>query len=167
MPECIIYEFSRFNTRIPGIAFFSLLNVIYLATAIIIAISVILDNRSPTQTLSWVVVLFVLPILGLILYFIAGKNYRKEKIFSRKEHKDFERIRNLSDNQIIDLQDKSFIENEKVRSKLPIIKLLLRNSKALLTKNNRVEILNDGEQTFDAITAALKKAKNIYILNFI
>jgi cardiolipin synthase A/B len=145
---------------------FLILNVIYLATAIIIAISVILDNRSPTQTLSWVVVLFVLPILGLILYFIVGKNYRKEKIFSRKEHKDFERIRNLSDNQIIDLQDKSFIENEKVRSKLPIIKLLLRNSKALLTKNNRVEILNDGRQTFDAITAALKKAKKHIHLEF-
>jgi cardiolipin synthase A/B len=70
---------------------FLILNAIYLATAIIVAISVILDNRDPTKTISWVVVLFVLPILGLILYFVVGKNYRKEKIFLRKENKDFER----------------------------------------------------------------------------
>jgi cardiolipin synthase A/B len=145
---------------------FLILNVIYLATAIIIAISVVLDNRNPTKTISWVVVLFVLPILGLILYFVVGKNYRKEKIFSRKGHKDYERIRTLSDNQIIDLQDNSFIENLKVKSKLPIINLLLRNSKALLTKNNRVEILNDGNQTFNSIFAAIRKAKKHIHLEF-
>jgi cardiolipin synthase A/B len=145
---------------------FLILNGIYLATAIIVAISVVLDNRNPTKTISWVVVLFVLPILGLILYFVVGKNYRKEKIFSRKGHKDYERIRALSDNQIIDLQDKSFIENGKVRSKLPIINLLLRNSKALLTKNNRVEILNNGDQTFNAIFAAIRKARKHIHLEF-
>jgi cardiolipin synthase A/B len=104
--------------------------------------------------------------LGLILYFVVGKNYRKEKIFSRKGHKDYERIRALSDNQIIDLRDKSFIENGKVRSKLPIINLLLRNSKALLTKNNRVEILNNGSQTFNAIFAAIRKARKHIHLEF-
>ena len=140
--------------------FFFVLNVIYLTTAIIVAISVILDNRNPTKTIAWVVVLFVLPILGLILYFLVGKNYRKEKIFSRKGLKDFERIRNLSDNQIIELQDKDFIENEKIRTKLPIINLLLRNSKALLTTRNRVNILNNGTETFSSIISELKKAKN-------
>ena len=146
---------------------FLILNAIYLTTAIIVAISVILDNRDPAKTIAWVVVLFVLPILGLILYFVVGKNYRKEKIFSRKEHKDFERIQNLSDNQIIDLQkDKKFFENGKVRSKLPIINLLLRNSKALLTKNNRVSILNNGNQTFDSIITELKNAQKHIHLEF-
>jgi cardiolipin synthase A/B len=145
---------------------FLILNIIYLTTAIIVAISVILDNRDPTKTISWVVVLFVLPILGLILYFAVGKNYRKEKIFLRKENKDFERIRTLSDNQIIDLQDRKFIDNGKIRSKLPIINLLLRNSKALLTKYNRVEILNNGKQTFDSIISELNKAKKHIHLEF-
>ncbi len=140
--------------------FFFVLNVIYLTTAILVAISVILDNRNPTKTISWVVVLFVLPVLGLIFYFLVGKNYRKEKIFSRKGLKDFERIRNLSDNQIIELQEKDYIENEKVREKLPIINLLLRNSKALLTTLNRVKILNNGDQAFTSIISELKQAKD-------
>lgn len=138
---------------------FFILNVIYLTTAIIVAISVVLDNRNPTKTIAWVVVLFVLPFVGLIFYFMLGKNYRKEKIFSRKGLKDFERIRNLSDNQIIELEEKGFIDNDKIRSKLPIINLLLRNSKALLTKRNSVHILNNGDQTFNSIITELIKAK--------
>lgn len=140
--------------------FFFVLNVIYLTTAIIVAISVILENRNPTKTISWVVVLFVLPLVGLIFYFMVGKNYRKEKIFSRKGLKDFERIRLLSENQIIELQDKNFIENEKIRSKLPIINLLLRNSKALLTTRNHIEILNNGKETFDSVKTEINKARN-------
>jgi len=140
--------------------FFFVLNVIYLTTAIIVAISVVLENRNPTKTISWVVVLFVLPLVGLIFYFMVGKNYRKEKIFSRKGLKDFERIRLLSENQIIELQDKNFIENEKIRSKLPIINLLLRNSKALLTTRNHIEILNNGKETFDSIKREINKARN-------
>ena len=145
---------------------FLILNIIYLTTAIIVAIYIILDNRNPAKTISWVVVLFVLPILGLIIYFIVGKNYRKEKIFTRKGHKDFERIHTLSENQIIDLRDKSPIENEKVKPKLPIINLLLRNSKALLTKRNRVEILNNGSETFGSIISELQKARKHIHLEF-
>ncbi len=140
--------------------FFFILNVIYLTTAVIVAVLVVLDNRNPTKTIAWVVVLFVLPILGLILYFLVGKNYRKEKIFSRKGLEDFERIRKLSDDQIIELQDDDYIENERVRSKLPIINLLLRNSKALLTRKNRVKILNNGKKTFSSIISDLEKARN-------
>jgi cardiolipin synthase A/B len=140
--------------------FFLILNIIYLATAIIVAFSVILDNRNPTKTISWVVVLFVLPIGGLILYFLVGRNYRKEKIFSRKGLEDFERIRDFSDRQIIELQDKANLENDKVIKKLPIINLLLRNSKALLTTRNKVEILNNGKKTFESIKSELCKAKH-------
>jgi cardiolipin synthase A/B len=146
--------------------FFLVLNIIYLATAIIVAFSVILDNRNPTKTISWVVVLFVLPIGGLILYFLVGRNYRKEKIFSRKGLEDFERIRDFSDKQIIELQDKASLDNDKVISKLPIINLLLRNSKALLTTRNKVEILNNGKKTFESIKSELHKAKHHIHLEF-
>jgi cardiolipin synthase A/B len=146
--------------------FFFVLNVIYLGTAILVAISVVLDNRNPTKTISWIVVLFVLPIIGLILYLLVGKNYRKEKIFSRKGLEDFERIRDFSENQIIELQDKANLENEKILSKLPVINLLLRNSKALLTTRNRVEILNNGKKTFGSIITELNKAKDHIHLEF-
>ena len=139
---------------------FFILYIIYFATAILVALYVILDNRNPTKTIAWVIVLFVLPIIGLVFYFMVGKNYRKEKIFSRKGLKDFERIQNMSENQLIELEDSRYITNEKIRTKLPIINLLLRNSKALLTSRNRAQILNNGTETFNSIIAELNKARD-------
>jgi cardiolipin synthase A/B len=136
------------------------LNIIYFTTAIFISLSVILDNRNPSKTISWIIVLFVLPFIGLLLYLFFGQNYRKEKIYSRKGMEDFHRIRNFSDNQLIELFSKDFLSNEKIRSKLPIITLLMNNSKALLTEKNRVSILNNGRRTFQSIFTELRKAKN-------
>jgi cardiolipin synthase A/B len=136
------------------------LNIVYFITAVFISISVILDNRNPTKTISWVIILFVLPFIGLILYLIFGQNYRKEKIYSRKGLKDFERIRNLSDEQIIELSSKEFMNDEKISGKSHIIKLLLNNSKALLTERNRVTVLNNGRNTFRSIFSELRKAKD-------
>ena len=136
------------------------LNVVYFITAVFISISVILDNRNPTKTISWVIILFVLPFIGLILYLIFGQNYRKEKIYSKKGLKDFERIRSLSDEQIIELSSKEFMNDEKIKGKAHIIKLLLNNSKALLTERNRVTVLNNGRNTFRSIFSELRKAKD-------
>lgn len=136
------------------------LNVVYFITAVFISISVILDNRNPHRTISWVIILFVLPFIGLILYIFFGQNYRKEKIYSRKGLEDFERIRSLSDDQIIELGDKEFLSDEKIKDKIQIIKLLLKNSKALLTEKNRITVLNNGRHTFRSIFSELRKAKD-------
>ena len=136
------------------------LNVVYFITAVFISLSVILDNRNPAKTISWVIILFVLPFLGLVLYLFFGQNYRKEKIYSRKGLEDFERIRSLSEDQMIELSTKEFMVNDKIKSKLHIIKLLLNNSKALLTERNRVTVLNNGRNTFRSIFSELRKAKD-------
>ncbi len=135
------------------------LNVIYFITAFFISFSVILDNRNPAKTISWVIILFVLPFIGLILYLIFGQNYRKEKIYSRKGIEDFERIRSLSAVQDIELNNGKIIYNDRVKGKIRIIRLLLNNSKALLTHKNRLTILNNGRQTFNSIFSELRKAK--------
>ena len=45
---------------------------------------VLLDNRQPAKTLSWVLVLLALPVVGLILYYFFGQNIRKERLISKK-----------------------------------------------------------------------------------
>lgn len=47
----------------------------------------------------------------------------------------------------------------------PLMTLLLNNSKALLSRNNTVEILNNGEATFSSIFKAIAKAKNTFTSN--
>jgi cardiolipin synthase len=136
----------------------TILILLYTGTIIFTVIFVILENRDPVKTISWGLVIILIPVIGIIAYLLFGQNYRKEKIFSRKGLTDLERISIMSQNQIIDLPKKKFFEDENIRNKKNIITLLLRNSKALLTERNRIDILNNGRETFDSILYELDKA---------
>ncbi len=45
-----------------------------------VAIFIVLinDQRDPTKTLAWLLVLWVLPFFGLVLYYFAGRNWKKK-----------------------------------------------------------------------------------------
>ena len=67
-------EWSIFN-EIFTVAF----NLLYFLIIIGTIMIVVLDNRNPVKTMAWVLVLFFLPIVGLIFYFFFGRSTRKEK----------------------------------------------------------------------------------------
>jgi len=138
----------------------TILILLYTGTIIFTVIFVILENRDPVKTISWGLVIILVPVIGIIAYLIFGQSYRKQNIFSRKGLTDLERISIMSQNQIIDLPTKEFLKDEKIRSKRKIITLLLRNSKALLTERNRIDILNNGRETFDSILYELENARD-------
>jgi len=56
---------------------------IYIITVAFTVILIIQQKGDPLKTISWLLVIFLLPVIGIILYFFFGKNFRKEKIFSR------------------------------------------------------------------------------------
>ena len=130
---------------------------IYLLLIIYIVFSLLQENRDPEITLAWVLGLILMPFIGLVLYLNFGRNFRKVKIFSRKGLTDLARIEEITQNQIEDLSSISSNESDYL-AKSNIIKLLLNNSKAILTDKNEVEILQNGEATFSAILDELSKA---------
>lgn len=138
----------------------NLIAVIYILVVLFVVVLVIMENRHPYKTLSWVLVLVLLPVLGFVLYLFIGRNFRKQKMFSRKELKDLERIEKLSEEQLLDLPESKIFHHEKVKSVLNVITLLLNNSKALLTENNKVEVLNNGKETFSSILEAINNAQD-------
>ncbi len=132
--------------------------VLYIITLIFTVILIIQQKGDPLKTISWILVIFMLPIVGIVLYFIFGKNFRKEKIFSRKGLTDLEHIKVLSQNQFLNLSRENFFKNEKLQSKVNIMRLLLNSSKSLLTEHNKVTILQNGNQTFKSLIQAIEDA---------
>lgn len=43
-----------------------------------ILVVLVIDGRDPTRTLLWVLLLMALPVLGLVLYFFFGRNWKKK-----------------------------------------------------------------------------------------
>ncbi len=127
---------------------------------IIVIIYLILEHRDPNRTISWILVIILVPIVGLILFYFLGKNYKKKRLFSKKGIIDIRQTEKLIAWQSEHLLDDLDVTNSKVLSKIGVIKLLLNNNKALLTHNNKVQILNNGNETFPAIFEALKAANH-------
>jgi cardiolipin synthase len=72
----------------------------------------------------------------------------------------------LSNNQLVDIQAKKFINIPSITDNLGIITLLLNNSKALLTEHNQVEIFQTGRKTFRSILDNIDGAKKSIHLEF-
>ncbi len=143
-----------------------IISVLYIITILFTVLLIILENRDPVKTVSWAVVIMMVPVIGVIFYIVFGQNYRKQKIFSRKGLKDLVRIANISQKQIKDLQNLEILKNERIRSLTNIIILLLRNSKAILTEWNKVDILQNGQETFDSMLKAIDEAEDHIHMEF-
>jgi cardiolipin synthase len=144
----------------------TLILFIWIVASVFTTFVLILKNRDPVKTVSWILVVWLVPYIGLFFYFLFGQYFRKQKIFSRKGLKDLERIRRISQRQIKDLKNTEFLQDEKIKSKLNIITLLLNNSKAILTEWNDIKIYGNGRNTFDAMLEAIGKASDHIHIEF-
>lgn len=136
------------------------ITVLYFITVVFIAILIVLENRSPIRTISWVLVLVTLPVAGIIIYLFFGQEYRKKKMFSKKGLYYLEKLRKQTQDQLRRLPQNEHLFDEKILSKKHLMNLMLSNSNALLTDNNEVTILKNGNETFPAIFKAIEKARH-------
>ena len=68
-------------------------SISYLITILFTAFVIILEDNNAIKTISWIIVVILLPVLGMILYLNFGRNFRKEKLFSRKGLTDYLNIK--------------------------------------------------------------------------
>jgi cardiolipin synthase len=140
--------------------FFNLFDWIYLITLIGVIIVVLLDNRDPAKTISWILVLVFLPYIGLILYFFFGQRFRKQKIVSKKS------IQHLENNPacLYEETDPSQSPPECVH----LIELLRKNNAHLLFSGNEVRLLTNGKVKFEAFLDDIYHArKHIHLVYYI
>ncbi|MDR2927152.1 MAG: cardiolipin synthase [Cytophagaceae bacterium] len=136
--------------------------IIYFVSIIYVAVSTVMENRNPVKTISWVLVLVLLPIVGFICYMFFGQNLRKEKIIARKGLKNHDLFYSIAHEQVSHLSETDMLLNSKFEEKRRLVTLLLNNSNAVVSANNSVDVLQNGRCTFDAIIAAIEVAK-VYI----
>ena len=132
---------------------------VYAATIIAVIYRILLENRTPVRTLAWLLVLILVPVVGLIFYVYFGMNYRKVKMFSMKGLGDIKWLQYMSEDQKQRIQKDKKKKKGDMESVRRLMTLLLSNSKALVSRHNSVDILNNGEETFRAIFKSIEIAK--------
>ncbi len=144
----------------------SILIPAYFLTILVVVILIMLENRSPLKTITWILVLMLLPGIGIIFYIFFGQNLRKEKIIARKGLKNYELLVSMAHAQIRRMDDGSLIENARINNKRHIIQLLLNNSNSVVTIGNKIKVLNNGAETFEAILDVLQQAQSFIHLEY-
>jgi cardiolipin synthase len=129
---------ALFSIGITGVQ--SVIFILYLLTILFVCLMIVFENRAPVKTLSWVLVILLVPVLGIILYVFFGQNYRKQKIFSKKSVLDMEKLSTIAAFQEKTLSERMNLVTEKVREKEHLIKLMLNNNKSFLTEYNKIDI---------------------------
>jgi len=140
--------------------FWITLIIINYVIAISAVITILLKNINPTRTLSYIIVLVFFPFLGLIIYYLFGQEYRKNKIFNRKNILNNKLIKNLGQELEADYQlfkrENSDVFDDKIR----LVKLLRKSEKSPLTISNKAQIIKNGEAKFKLLLEDLKQAKD-------
>ena len=127
---------------------------------------IVLENRNPVKTMSWVLVLVLLPYAGLILYIFFGQNYRRQKIISKKSIKQIELINGYYDILKNKFNIKKIILPDAIEQHRKLISLLFRNNHTLFTDNNKIKILNNGSEKFPELLHDIQNAKNFIHLEY-
>ena len=124
---------------------FLLFSILYVIFLFYVIVSLLLENRNSSRTLLWILLLLLVPVIGLILYFVFGKSIPKRKVLQ-----------------------KTFLGNNSEYSENDVAKLLLNNSQSVLYSASKIDIYSNGKDTFEAMFEAIRSAKKyIYIEFFI
>lgn len=133
--------------------------------AVSAVITVLLKNINPSKTVAYIMVLVFFPFFGLIVYYLFGQEYRKSKIFNRKDIANEKIIKSAGD--YLRGEEKKFDQvNIDLDDKIKLIKLLKASEKSPLTLNNSVDILKNGEVKFKRLIDDLKQAKQYIHLEY-
>jgi cardiolipin synthase len=144
-------------------------SAIFTLSIILIAIVIVLENRNPTKTVTWLTVLYLLPIVGFIFYIFFGRNYRrKRRVKSKYNNNLLGDIDVIVEMQKQMLNHKETFNEERFYSKKRLINLLLKSNRAPFTFNNEAVILTNADQKFRAVFKAINEAKShIHVEYFI
>lgn len=140
--------------------------VVYYFLVIGIAVGVILDNRNPAKTFAYLLVLLFVPVIGLVVYYIFGQNLRKQKLFSRKGLLDNKYVREWQQQGRVAFKDAKTDAAGFLGEKIKVVNLLMQTEKSLVTTQNQVDILFDGQNIFPKLFEDIEKARHHVHIEF-
>ena len=125
---------------------------LYTLIVIIVMLKVLMDNREPSKTMAWMLVLWALPMVGIVLYFFFGQNTRKERLISQRS------LDQLTKRSMLEFAEQRNLHIPEEHRTL--MQLFKNQSMALPFKDNKVEVYTNGYEFFPSLLREIGKAKD-------
>jgi cardiolipin synthase len=130
-------------------------SIVLTLTCIFIAIVIFLENRHPSKTITWLIVLAIFPIVGFIFYIVFGRDYRKKKLFKMKALLDEEAFSQFEINRPLNNAEIGKMGGHQQA----LFRLAHKLGKSPISFSTQTDVLTNGEETFDRILEVLSNAE--------
>ncbi|NGZ76183.1 cardiolipin synthase [Saccharibacillus alkalitolerans] len=150
----LLFVFYYFGADLFGATAAAVMSIFSTLTVVSIAFVIFLDNRNPSSTLSWILVLGLLPVVGLIFYFLFGQNYFRRRKYDKKAEWD-RRIYQWSERDTLAGAESTANFTEEQQR---ILRLSRRLSLMPVSYSSPTAVLTNGGSTFSELLTALRGA---------
>lgn len=129
---------------------------------------IFLERKNPSTALAWIMILFLLPIAGIVLYFLFSQNIARKKIFRLTKSEEKALSASLQ-RQLGEIERGTFeFVNPEARTWKDLIHLNGLYGGAYYTQDNRISIMTGGKYKFRSLMRDIRAARtSINIMYFI
>ncbi|MFZ4285715.1 cardiolipin synthase [Variovorax sp. HJSM1_2] len=131
----------------------SLLSLLWSLQMLVLIVWVVLQQRAPVSTLSWILSLLLMPVFGFVVYYYFGPQ--------RLEKQRMRRLRGQASSQAMqDMARLRDVEQEAPQELLQLVTLGAATSGIPVSSADDVLLLSGGDRTYDAIFEAIRAARH-------
>lgn len=125
--------------------------ILYWIIVAVAIIHVLMDNRQPAKTMAWVLVIYFVPVAGIVFYLFFGVSHRRERMVSERS------LNQLTKRSMLEFVEQANLQLPKIHK--PVIDLFINQNFSLPFKKNKVDICTGGYQFFTRLLADIGQAR--------
>lgn len=131
-----------------------------------IATILVVEFRNPSKSVAWLMILFIFPIVGFVVYYFLAREYKQRRKMRRKDRKLLDEMRRGLELKARALTKDPSLAQCAVFQEQRMMGLLTNMPEAPITSCNRVRVLSDAATTYEAIFTAIEQAKQFVHLEY-
>lgn len=120
--------------------------------------TILLDNKNPAKSIAYILLLALVPVLGLVVYYFFGRDYRKQRLFNLKGAVDSPVIETFWSDHKVEFERRFERTEKMVGDLIAPARLIFNIHQGMLTENNAIKLLVNGESKFPEVLHSLEKA---------
>lgn len=126
-----------------------------------VIITILSENRNPSKSLAYILLMVFLPIVGLLLYYFVGKKpVFKKPLFDKKRLIDRQRMTQYYEQLKPQMEERLQLLEAEIGDMAFPFRYLYYQNQSLISTGNSVALLNNGEEKFPALYTALQNARS-------
>ena len=137
------------------------ITVLYILNILATLIIIFVERKRPSATLAWIMILFVLPGVGLVLYVILSQLLARYKLHNLSSYMQMRDNPYLLDQKESMRHGRFRYINAQAASWSPLIRFNQEYAGSFLSQNNDIKIFTDGKKAFEGMAEDLKNAKKL------